>query len=60
MLTGLEDEDEYLEYRLLNAPRFQGIIKQSRQEARDGKVTRLTVLDEGGRTSKSSVRFRRG
>jgi len=59
VLTGFADEDEYLEYRLLNDPRFQGIIKQSRREAREGKVTRLADLDEEGRTSKSSVRLRR-
>ncbi len=45
VLTGFADEDEYLEYRLLNDPRFQAIIRQSRQEARDGKVTPLADLE---------------
>ena len=45
VLTGFSDEDEYLEYRLLNDPRFQGIVRRSRQEARDGKVTRLADLE---------------
>ena len=44
VLTGFADEDEYLEYRLLNDPRFQAIVRRSRQEARDGKVTRLADL----------------
>ncbi|MBI2437561.1 MAG: type II toxin-antitoxin system Phd/YefM family antitoxin [Lentisphaerae bacterium] len=44
VLTGFGDEDEYLEYRLLNDPRFREIIRRSRQEARDGKVTRLADL----------------
>lgn len=45
VLTGFTDEDEYLEYRLLNDPRFQHIVERSRQEARDGKVTSLRDLD---------------
>ena len=45
VLTGFADEDDYLEYRLLNDPRFQRIIEQSRQDARDGKVTRLEDLE---------------
>jgi len=45
VLTGFADEDEYLEYRLLNDPRFQGVIRRSRQEARDGKVTPLAVIE---------------
>ena len=45
VLTGFVDEDEYLEYRLLNDPHFQKIIKRSRQEAHEGKVTRLDDLE---------------
>ena len=45
VLTGFTDEDEYLEYRLLDDPRFQAIIRRSRQEARDGKVTSLADLE---------------
>ena len=45
VLTGFSDEDEYLEYRLLNDPRFQAIVRRSRQEARDGKVTPLAELE---------------
>ena len=45
VLTGFADEDDYLEYRLLNSPRFWRIIGQSRQQARAGKVTRLDDLD---------------
>jgi prevent-host-death family protein len=45
VLTGFADEEEYLEYRLLNDPRFQAIIRQSRQEARNGKVRRLSDLE---------------
>jgi prevent-host-death family protein len=44
VLTGFADEDEYLEYKLINDPRFQKMIKRSRQEAREGKVTRLADL----------------
>jgi len=34
VLKGFSDEDEYLEYRLLNDPRFQKIVERSRREAR--------------------------
>ena len=44
VLTGFADEDEYLEYRLLNDSRFQAIIRRSRQEARAGKTTPLAKL----------------
>ena len=44
VLTGFVDEDEYLEYRLLNDPRFQEIVSRSRKEASEGKVTRLADL----------------
>jgi len=45
VLAGFADEDEYLEYRLLNDPRFQAIIRRARQEARSGKVTPLAELE---------------
>ena len=45
VLTGFTDEDDYMEYRLLNDPRFQRIIDRSRQDAREGRVTPLDDLD---------------
>lgn len=45
VLTGFAEEDDYLEYRLLNDPRFQRIIERSRRDAREGKVTRLEDLE---------------
>ena len=45
VLTGFADEDDYLEYRLLNDPRFQKIVERSRQDARTGKTTRLEDLE---------------
>nr|VFJ91321.1 MAG: prevent-host-death family protein [Candidatus Kentron sp. H]VFJ93947.1 MAG: prevent-host-death family protein [Candidatus Kentron sp. H]VFJ99176.1 MAG: prevent-host-death family protein [Candidatus Kentron sp. H] len=45
VLTGFADEDDYLEYRLLNDPRFQEIIDRSREDAREGRVTRLEDLE---------------
>ena len=45
VLTGFADEDDYLEYRLLNDPRFQRIIDRSRREAKEGRVTRLDDLE---------------
>lgn len=44
-LTGFADEDEDIEYRPLKDPRFQAIVRQSGQEARDGKVTPLDDLE---------------
>lgn len=44
VITGFVDEDDYLEYRLLNDPRFQRIIRRSREDARKGEVTRLDDL----------------
>jgi len=41
---GFANEDEYLEYRLLNDPRFHRIVERSRKEARKGKVTKLDDL----------------
>ena len=45
VLTGFADEDEYMEYRLLHDPRFQRIIDRSRQDAQEGRVTRLKDLE---------------
>nr|VFK20425.1 MAG: prevent-host-death family protein [Candidatus Kentron sp. LPFa]VFK34412.1 MAG: prevent-host-death family protein [Candidatus Kentron sp. LPFa] len=45
VLTGFADEDNYLEYRLLNDPQFQGIIDRSREDAREGRVTRLEDIE---------------
>ena len=45
VLTGFADEDGYLEYRLLNDPQFQEIIDRSREDAREGRVTRLEDLE---------------
>ena len=45
LLTGFANEDEYLEYRLLNDPRFVKMIDRSRKEARAGKVTSLDDLE---------------
>ena len=45
VLKGFANEDEYLEYRLLNDPRFCRIVERSRREARDGKVTKLEALE---------------
>nr|VFK44661.1 MAG: prevent-host-death family protein [Candidatus Kentron sp. TC]VFK46153.1 MAG: prevent-host-death family protein [Candidatus Kentron sp. TC]VFK54127.1 MAG: prevent-host-death family protein [Candidatus Kentron sp. TC] len=45
VLTGFVDEDDYLEYRFLNKPGFQGIIGRSREEAREGRVTRLEDIE---------------
>jgi len=44
VLMGFASEDDYLEYRLLNDPRFLKLIERSRSEARKGKVTRLDDL----------------
>lgn len=45
VLKGFSDEDEYLEYRLINDPRFQKLIKRSRGEYQRGKITRIDDLD---------------
>jgi len=44
VIKGFANEDDYLEYRLLNDPRFHRIVERSREEARKGKVTRLDDL----------------
>ena len=45
VIRGFTDEDEYLEYRLLNDPRFRRIVQRSRKEAREGKTTRIENLE---------------
>nr|VFK12190.1 MAG: prevent-host-death family protein [Candidatus Kentron sp. LPFa] len=45
VLTGFSDEDDYLEYRLLNDTQFQGIIDRSREDALEGRVTRLEDIE---------------
>ena len=45
VLKGFEDEDDYLEYRLLNDPKFQKIVEQSRSDYKEGKVTKIEDLD---------------
>ena len=45
VIHGFEDEDEYLEHRLLNDPRFKNIVASSREDYRRGKVTRMEDLD---------------
>lgn len=44
VIKGFANEDEYLEYRLLNDTRFHRIVERSRKEARKGKVTKLDDL----------------
>ena len=44
VIKGFANEDEYLEYRLLNDPRFHRIVERSQKEARKGKVTKLDDL----------------
>ena len=45
VLKGFADEDEYLEYRLLNDPRFQKIVTRSRKDYQEGKTTRIEDID---------------
>jgi prevent-host-death family protein len=45
VLRGFRDEDDYLEYRLLNDPRFRKMIEQSRREAREGNTIPLEDLE---------------
>jgi prevent-host-death family protein len=44
VLHGFENEEDYLEYRLLNDPRFKKMIKRSREEAKKGQVTHIDDL----------------
>jgi len=45
VLRGFANEDDYLEYRLLNDPRFLKVVERSRREARGGKITKLDDLE---------------
>lgn len=45
VLKGFAGEDEYLEYRLLNDPRFQKVVARSRKDHREGRITRIEDLD---------------
>ncbi|WP_089724387.1 type II toxin-antitoxin system Phd/YefM family antitoxin [Candidatus Thiosymbion oneisti] len=45
VIRGFATEDEYLEYRLLNDPRFRKIVQCSQQDARQGKVTKLEDIE---------------
>ncbi len=45
VLMGFANEDEYIEYRLLNDPHFVKMINQARKESREGKVTRIEDLE---------------
>lgn len=44
VLVGFEDEEDWLEYRLLKDERFLARIAQSRQQYRQGKYTPLKEL----------------
>lgn len=44
VLVGFEDEEDWLEYRLLKDERFLARIAQSRQQYRQGKSTPLKEL----------------
>ncbi len=45
VLTGFADEEDYVEYRLVNDPRFSEVVRRSRQEAGEGRVTRLADIE---------------
>ena len=45
ILKGFGDEEEYLEYRLLNDPRFQARVAESRRQIAAGQGTRLEDVD---------------
>ena len=48
LLIGFESEDDWIEYRLENDPRFLKRIEQARRSLRMGRVVRLedVVLEE--------------
>jgi prevent-host-death family protein len=46
VLIGFESEDDWLEYRLENDPRFLQRIAKARASIRNGKGTRLEDLKE--------------
>ena len=45
-IRGFEDEDDFLEHKLLNDPRFIGVVERARQDFQAGRVTRLEDLPE--------------
>jgi len=45
VIRGFATEDEYLEYRLLNDPRFRKIVQCSQKDTRQGKLTKLDDLE---------------
>lgn len=45
IIKGFASEDDYLEYRLLNDPRFRRLVQQSRKEAKSGKMTKIEDLE---------------
>lgn len=44
VLVGFEDEEDWLEYRLLKDEKFLARVAQSRQQYREGKCTPLEEL----------------
>jgi len=45
VIRSFATEDEYLEYRLLNDPRFRKIVQCSQKDTRQGKLTKLDDLE---------------
>ena len=45
ILIGFADEEDYFEYQLENDPRFEGRIARSREQKRQGRVTRLEDVE---------------
>lgn len=45
-IRGFESEDDFLEHRLLNDPKFQKIVEKARGDHRAGRVTRLEDIDK--------------
>ena len=44
VIIGFEDEDDWLEYRLLNDEKFLARVSQSRQQYKEGKYKTLQEL----------------
>ena len=44
VLLGFEDEDDWIEYRMLNDPRFLKRIAEGRADIKAGRFTRLEDL----------------
>ena len=44
VITGFEDEDDWLEYRLLNDEKFLARVSQSRRQYKEGKYKTLQEL----------------